>query len=222
MTMLIVPMSIGSIYAQNTCKVLLPRIGDSYTGECKQGLANGTGEAFGVDQYKGEFRKGLPEGTGTYVWQTGDKYEGAWKNGLRDGNGTFTFQYMGKDSVLTGAWKEDKFIGKKELAPYVIQYRSNIGRISVLKMGDHLNYVRIKFSSGRDENSMYNVSGLTLQASSGTETLSGNFNGFENVTFPFECKARFSVPSQFNTSLLNCELRFLINEPGAWTVTIFY
>lgn len=222
MTILIVPISIGSIYAQTTCKVLLPRIGDSYTGECKQGLADGAGEAFGVDQYKGEFRKGLPEGIGTYIWQTGDKYEGSWKRGLRDGDGTFTFQYMGRDSVLAGAWKADKFIGKKDLPAYVIQYRSNIGRVSVLKMGDHLNYVRIKFSSGRDEGSMYNVSALTLQGSSGTESLTGNFNGFESVSFPFEGKARFTVPSQFNTASLNCELRFVINEPGAWTVTIFY
>lgn len=31
-------------FAQSSCKVLLPKIGDTYTGTCKQGLANGQGD----------------------------------------------------------------------------------------------------------------------------------------------------------------------------------
>ncbi len=72
-----------------------------------------------LDQYNGEFKKGLPEGTGIYIWETGEKYEGSWKKGMRDGEGSYTFKSEGKDTVLTGIWKEDKYVGKQEVAPYV-------------------------------------------------------------------------------------------------------
>ena len=69
------------------------------------------------------------------LWQTGEKYEGSWKKGLRDGEGSYSFKSEGKDSVLTGIWKEDKYAGKHETAPYVIQYRNNVTRISMCENG---------------------------------------------------------------------------------------
>lgn len=221
MTILVMAISIGSIYGQNTCKVLLPRIGDSYTGECKQGLANGSGEAFGVDQYKGDFRKGLPEGTGTYIWQTGEKYEGQWKKGLRNGKGTYMIKYMGRDSLLIGMWKDDVYAGQEKLPPYVIQYRNNLGRVTLMKMGTTPSYVKLKFTRS-GESSTVLISNLMTSGSSGSESLTNNMLGYENIDFPFEGRLKFTAPNAFNTALLDCELRFLINEPGAWTVTIFY
>jgi hypothetical protein len=46
--------------------------------------------------------------------------------------------------------------------------------------------------------------------------------GYENIDFPFEGRVKFTAPNAFNTALLDCELRFVINEPGAWTLTVFY
>lgn len=221
-TILVVPISIGSIYAQNTCKVLLPRIGDSYTGECKQGLADGTGDAFGVDQYKGEFRKGLPDGSGTYIWQTGEKYEGQWKKGLRDGKGTYTIKYMGRDSLQVGMWKNDVFTGAEELPSYVIKYKSNLGRVTIMKMGNTPQYVKFKFTRSGESSIALAVSNLMTTGSSGSESLTNNMVGYENIDFPFEGRVKFTAPNAFNTAMLDCELRYLINEPGAWTVTIFY
>lgn len=220
-TVLIVPVSIGSIYAQNTCKVLVSRISDSYTGGCKQGLANGTGEAYGVDQYKGDFRKGLPDGTGTYIWQTGEKYEGQWKKGLRDGRGVYITKHMGRDSLLVGIWKDDVYAGQEKLPPYVIQYRSNLGRVTLMKMGTTPPYVKFKFSRS-GESSAGSISNLMTSGSSGSESLTNNMVGYENIDFPFEGRLKFTAPNAFNTAILDCELRFLINEPGAWTMTIFY
>lgn len=209
----------SAIYAQSDCKVLLPAIGDSYTGSCKQGLANGKGEAFGIDRYKGDFRKGFPDGVGTYVWQTGESYEGEWEKGLRNGNGKYTFKYGGKDSVLAGVWKEDKYIGERALAPYVIEYRNSIGRVSCIKMGNRP-YVKYKFSRNGEESN--NISDLLMQGSSGSERTGTSFAGFEQVTFPFKGKVTFKAPSSFMTSILTCELRLVINDPGSWIVTIFY
>jgi len=211
---------VSEIYAQETCKVLLPQISGSYTGSCKNGLADGKGEALGTDQYKGEFRKGLPEGKGVYIWQTGEKYDGSWKKGLREGTGTYTFKSDGKDTVLTGIWKEDKYVGEKAVATYVIQYRSGISRVSCLKSGDTPNYVVYKFS--RAGGSADDINELMLTGSTGTETISNNFTGFEDVTFPFEGKIKFIAPNALRTAMMACELRYVINEPGAWTITIYY
>ena len=55
----IISVSGSVIFAQDECKVLNSSIGVSYKGSCKKGLADGTGEAMGVDRYKGELKKGF-------------------------------------------------------------------------------------------------------------------------------------------------------------------
>jgi len=58
--------------------------------------------------------------------------------------------------------------------------------------------------------------------SSGTESLTNDFVGYENVEFPFEGKIRFRAPSALQTTMLDCELRYVINNPGEWLLTIYY
>ncbi|MCU0459674.1 MAG: hypothetical protein MUE37_11380 [Bacteroidales bacterium] len=72
------------------------------------------------------------------------------------------------------------------------------------------------------------ISNLLLQGSSGNESSSTNYFGFDDVTFPFEGKITFSAPSALSSPgspsavTLNYELNFVINQTGAWMVTIFY
>jgi len=216
-------------YSQNICKVLKPGIDSTYTGGCKQGLADGHGVASGSDHYTGEFKKGLPNGIGTYTWHTGEKYEGEWEKGLRDGTGTFTGKHDGRDSVITGIWESDKYIGEKSIPPYIIEYRSGISRVSCVRTGDQPLRVYYKFTRGGTSSEHTSpISDLLLQGSSGNETGSSNNFGFDTVTFPFEGKVKFSAPSAFSSQgsrsavNLNYELNFVINQPGAWMVTIFY
>jgi hypothetical protein len=214
---LIVSVFFPILSAQDDCKVLLPNIGVSYTGSCKKGLADGQGEAAGVDHYKGEFKKGYPDGTGTYTWQSGAIYVGKWVKGLREGEGKYTFKYMERDSVLSGQWKDDKYIGIAALAPYVIEYRNSIERVTCVRSGDRP-YVRYVFSRT-------NVDNLLLQGSSGMENINlfaSGFTGFEQVTFPFKGTVKFNAPSVLMTIILNCELRLTINQPGSWVVTISF
>jgi len=220
--MMIISLLITALYGQNACKVLLPRIGDSYTGSCKKGLADGKGEASGVDKYTGEFKKGLPDGEGTYVWQTGEVYKGKWRKGMRNGNGELIIKLADRDSVLAGIWKDDSYIGEKAISPYVIGYRSNVGRVTCMKMGDERIYVKYKFSRAGETATYMTITDLLLQGSSGTENITNNFMGFENVQFPFEGKIKFNAPNALNTATLNCEVRLTINEPGPWLVTIYY
>jgi hypothetical protein len=115
--------------------------------------------------------------------------------------------------------KGDKNIGERALAPYVIEYRNSIGRVSCIKMGNRP-YVKYKFSRNGEESN--NISDLLMQGSSGSERTGTSFTGFEQVTFPFKGKVTFKAPSSFMTSILTCELRLVINDPGSWIVTIFY
>lgn len=205
--------------AQTDCKVLLPAIAGNYAGNCKKGLADGIGQATGEDFYKGEFVKGLPEGKGIYTWKNGATYNGEWKRGMRNGNGVYSYKFQNTDSVLEGVWKEDRYLGKKALSPYEIEYRTGIGRVSCVRTGDRP-YIKYVFSrNGLESN---NISGLLLQGSSGTENLRTEFTGFESVKFPFHGNVRFFAPNNFYASTLSCELRLTINKPGAWIVTIFY
>jgi hypothetical protein len=215
--------------SQNNCKVLKPGIDSIYTGGCKQGLADGQGVASGLDQYTGEFKKGLPNGTGTYIWNTGEKYEGQWEKGLREGTGKYTITYNGRDSVVSGIWKSDKYIGEKNIPPYTIQHRIGITRVSCMRTGDQPFRVSYKFTRGGSTSEHTSpLSDLLLQGSSGNENSTGNNFGFEYITFPFEGKIKFSAPSALSSQgspsavILNYELNFVINQPGAWMITIYY
>ena len=216
---LILFLSAQVIFAQGDCKVLMSGIDKIYNGSCKRGLAEGQGEASGMDHYKGNFRKGFPDGKGTYFWKTGEIYKGNWKLGLRDGEGEYTFKYLGRDSVMTGFWKDDKFAGGQVLPPYVIEYRYSIGRVSCIRMGDRP-YVKFQFS--RAGSMLNDITNLLLQGSSGSEINTVSFTGFDQATFPFKGKVTFTAPSSLGVATLTCELRLTINQPGSWIVTMYY
>lgn len=214
----IISVSGSVIFAQDDCKVLNSSIGVSYNGSCKKGLAEGTGEAMGVDRYKGEFKKGLPDGEGTYFWLTGEIYAGEWRKGLREGKGKYSYKYMERDTLISGIWKDDKYIGEVELAPYIIEYRNGISRVSCIKVGGRP-YVKFKFAlNGAESN---DISNLLLQGSSGSESNTTEFTGFEQIVFPFSGRVTFQAPNAFRAAMITCELRFVINEPGSWIISMF-
>lgn len=204
---------------QTTCQVLQPNILGKYIGDCKNGLADGKGESTGIDFYRGEFKKGFPDGIGTYIWYSGDTYIGEWKHGLRDGKGEFKYKYGGQDSLLVGIWKDDKFIGSPSTQPYSVDYKNTISRVTFIKVGNRP-YVKYKFSRAGGE--VFDITNIMLQGSSGSESNSSGFTGFEQISFPFKGKVSFTSPNAFMTSILTCELRFTINNPGSWIITMFY
>jgi hypothetical protein len=67
----IVWIAVVPVSAQNECKVLLDQIASRYTGDCKKGLAEGSGSAQGEDKYEVEINKGRPNGAGVYTLPMG-------------------------------------------------------------------------------------------------------------------------------------------------------
>jgi len=165
--------------AQQNCKVLTKNISESYTGDCKKGLAHGSGSAKGIDLYKGEFRKGLPHGKGTYNWNEGEryvgdwkkgerfgkgtytdlqggKYTGDWKNGMKDGEGTFELKLNDQDSIMAGLWKEDKYLGPKPERSYEIISRRSIDRVTMIRISDGNRFVVKTMQNGMENTTIQN------------------------------------------------------------------
>lgn len=81
--------------AQNSCRVLDPELVGIYQGGCKDGLAEGYGEAKGIAEYKGGFHAGRKQGKGIKTWPTGDRYEGAFVADRKEGYGEYVWSPRG-------------------------------------------------------------------------------------------------------------------------------
>jgi hypothetical protein len=203
------------VYAQqDDCKVLKPEISGSYTGDCKNGMAQGKGVAQGKDQYEGAFDKGLPSGKGTYKWADGTYYEGHWENGVRDGSGKMVY----KDSTVTGFWKNDVYVGKKLVPPYEIMHSMSVSRSTFIKSPGGLPGVRIRLLQGGSDNR--NISDFAISYSSGEEYRTGAVYGIEKVQFPLYVRVRYDSWNQFHTVQFTVIFEFTINDPGLWDVNI--
>jgi hypothetical protein len=87
------------------CKVFDPELQRSYVGDCKDGLADGFGEARGTAHYRGEFRAGRKHGKGVKTWPaSGDRYEGEFVEDRKEGTGIYTW---GRRSQ----WAGQKYVG---------------------------------------------------------------------------------------------------------------
>jgi len=84
---------LGAAMAQPSpvCKVLDIEVQESYSGGCKDGLAEGVGTAKGIAEFHGEFKAGMIHGKGVKTWPNGDRYEGSFVEGRKEGTGKYTW-----------------------------------------------------------------------------------------------------------------------------------
>jgi hypothetical protein len=208
-----------TVSSQVQCTVLAVKISERYAGECKNGLAHGTGEAWGTDHYAGSFRKGLPHGKGVYTYADSSVYTGMWSKGERHGNGKYTFRYVGKDSIQEGLWTRDKYMGKNETVQgYKVIATKAMERYRVYRYTDGLE-VRVllkPMTSGT-----LDVSNLQITGSSGYETdfLNSQME-FRNCEFPFKLRVSFNKWSKLKTVRVDTSIDLEITEPGVWIVEI--
>lgn len=216
---------ISNLYAQEDCKVLLADISGKYEGDCKKGKAEGVGKALGADEYSGEFKSGYPDGRGTYKWKNGNVYDGNWAKGKREGEGRMSIKRDGKaDSIVTGFWKKDEFMGKFE-KPYIVHRRTNhISKVDVRRGKESGHSIQIDFtstSSGVPKISgtitpKIEISEIILAQGSYSQiqhvssTTRATVKKLVDVTFPFRARIRFG--SQ--------EVDLEIQEPGSWITAI--
>jgi hypothetical protein len=203
----------SKIHAQKDCKVNKLGIEVSYEGDCNKGLAHGEGIAKGEDTYKGTFRKGLPNGYGEYLWANGDIFKGEWKKGLKEGKGELKLIRSGKDSLLIGFWKKDKYVGQYEKAYEVITKTPEIVSVNFINKGEGSELILL-ITKGQTPIS---PSGLTVTGQYGAGTPVNRATAFRQIEFPWQGSIRFSYN---DLGLKSPELVVKINTPGIWEIRI--
>jgi hypothetical protein len=195
------------------CKVLVPELEGEYTGDCRRGIAHGSGKAVGVDTYEGEFKRGYPHGDGKYIWANGDIYEGEFRNGKPDGEGILTKQ---NGETQKGYWKLGYFSGEDKNPPlYKINRKQYINNYSIQRVGEG-NKVGFVWQWG--SRTLYTADGLQMIGSSGTESIRSNFTGFEDIIFPFNSHLEFSATDKAGTFTYQCIFDFDLLIPGEYIV----
>jgi len=216
--------SVNQLSAQDAdCKVLLDSLKGTYTGECKNGKANGTGKAVGVNTYEGEFKNGLPEGKGKYTWANGEYYYGGWKKGLKDGKGELHRFEDGTEKLVTGYWKKGNYRGEYENAYVITNVTSDIGRVQIDKMSDNEASVTVTVESLNTSSSLSRSTFQTTTTMTSHQVTRGQYvsksanaltnkeiTTFRGVIFPFRCT--------FNFGNSIVEIEFF--DKGAWSVMV--
>lgn len=172
----------------SACQVLLPQIAGTYEGECKKGLADGMGKAQGIDLYEGCFKKGYPEGHGKYTWKDGASFEGEWKKGQKEGFGILTNHPASRDSILTGYWIDDEYIGT-EKSPYKVNNKGiNILGLNVTRVGTDKDQIAVEFNKNGKPLSIYSFSVTEVLGGYSTISKSDFSKTLLNVRFPFRAE----------------------------------
>lgn len=223
-TLLLFLFSFVQIHAQDTeCKVLADSLKGTYTGDCKNGKANGTGKAVGIHTYEGDFKNGLPEGKGKYTWANGDYYYGGWKKGLKEGKGELHRWEDGTEKLITGYWRKGNYKGEYENAYKITNVTTDIGRVQVEKMNDNEASVSVTVEALNTSSSLGRSTFQTSVVMTSHQVIRGQYVSkssnaltnkevtvFRGVIFPFRCTFNFG-----NTIL---EIEFF--EQGAWDVVV--
>ncbi|MBN2236840.1 MAG: hypothetical protein JW729_04725 [Bacteroidales bacterium] len=203
-------------YAQSDCKVLLETISNSYSGGCKNGLANGKGTAKGIDEYTGSFKDGLPHKNGKYTWANGDYYDGSWVMGKKNGKGLF-FTAADQKKVR-GIWDQDQ-LKEQSIIQYKVLKANSVKQVQIHKKDLAIppGTINIRFNIDRNKD-FFNT--LALEASSGYGMKTMNQVTFNDVTFPFKGKITFVITGKDFVVNKSCIVEFEIYEAGPWTMII--
>lgn len=213
--------SFFSSTAQN-CEVKLAAIRGTYTGDCENDKANGNGKSKGVDEFEGTFKNGYPEGKGIYVWHDGHYFIGLFKKGIKEGKGDMYYEAAnGTDSIISGYWKKDKYIGEYENAWQLHSSSNKVAKVQVTKLSSSISEIEVRLSqitSGgniRDSFVPFIISAAKLYGNFeriSRQTLTNqSLTKFQDVTFPFRVVLTFSGDETAD---------IIFNDPGQYSVDV--
>lgn len=201
--------SLWSLAGQE-CQVSLEALQGDYAGECRKGKAHGLGEAIGMDRYKGTFKKGLPDGKGTYTWANGNKYTGEFKKGRKDGKGELIFSTKQGDSLVTGFWKKDEYLGQYEKPYQKLDKSQNISSINLTRIQKNLNSLRFTIRENQTNLKSPVLTFSLLDGQFQNQVDNRDFVELTGVTFPIRLKVFYRQEY----------VELEIFEPGLWNIVM--
>lgn len=200
----------------DTCRVLLPALSGSYTGDCVDGLAEGKGMAKGTDTYKGAFVQGLPHGKGEYVFANGDGYKGSFSRGVMHGKGKFTRGVNGRKEVMKGYWKEGVYAGAVDPdLTHRVTGQGGITGYTMKRVADSGCRVTINMEAAF---SRFWPDDLKVEASSSQPLVGHKTVTVVGYFLPLHVEVRFSIPTGFMRK--ECYFISDILKEGEWEVKL--
>lgn len=99
-----------SASGEAACLVLDPELAGSHQGGCKDGLAEGYGQARGTAEYRGDFHAGRKHGKGVKTWPSGERYEGEFMQDRKQGIGMYVWSERGPSAgeSYSGAYLDER------------------------------------------------------------------------------------------------------------------
>lgn len=129
----------NTVLAQDSarlCLVETPSLQGKYSGECKDGYADGKGEAFGVHHYTGSFKRGWPNGKGSFYYGDTVLFTGNFQNGIREGKGEIHYLRPPQpDSIVKGYWSGDEYRGSRYIT-YAFTTTQMFDRYDIQPLGE--------------------------------------------------------------------------------------
>lgn len=210
-----------SLHAQKiTCRVLSEMISGAYSGDCKDGLANGKGKSSGEETYIGHFSNGLPHGKGKYYYKNGDIFQGYWENGKKNGVGKLKYISDGKMRILSGYWKDDEYAGVTDPEiSYRITNASGLVNHRIVKSeitGGQNNELTLLIKSAFTDFVPFD---LKLDISSGQIIQSGKKFIINKYFCPFHCEVSYSI--LVGNHRKKCRFNFDIPQYGRYTIIMY-
>lgn len=213
-------------FGQNDCKVLVEELQGQYNGECKKGLADGEGQAQGVDKYIGNFKKGYPHGYGVYFYQNGSSYIGNFKKGQRDGYGLLNDMSSGSKVMHYGLWVAGNLaIPNDARGLYKVENFKGVKMVipSVQMESAYQNQIFIEFTEKGVPTKTAIIRDYEISSGEYVDNQDRTLNReiqFDNVTkFPVTLKLRYKY-EQIDWRNQDCEFEVTLYTPGRWTIKL--
>lgn len=187
------------LFAQGSnCKVINKELKGVYSGDCKSGLAHGSGVF--------TFEKGM------FV------YKGEFENGKMHGKGEmYSLINNEKKLVSKGSWVENVFVVEKSSKPFDIIRSKSVNRSTVRKLKDG-NSLAIDFYRNGIRNE---VKDLSVSLSTGDLVYGSNILKYTNVIFPLRCVITYRSKNKTEHYWFEVRYEVIINESGEWSLSLY-